>query len=823
MKVAKYLTIALVVVAILASIGWVLRNSIIQRISGPILSEYGIAVTDVSLDALATENATISYLELEHENGASVAIENLTLPIGRSTSGTTTFAAENVTIDLPSERDAEPLALVELIDQLLSLPDARPNTEVFVAELNIAAYPTMRDLRWTSMAAQQELTANLDAVYIAMQIVAKDDGASEARFSLKQTSVKAPEQSITINIRRSDGGFSVSGVSMLDLPTTGMIATSIAASLGFAIAGVEFATGAALFELNAELPFDTSQPASVSAKLMPTAPFELAYSVKSGVINVVSVRSASPIKLEATYPETQWSISEEQVSLSMSYEDWNDITASIDDLNCTSGPSCFMNMNVSMDNADLTFATAKHLEIAVIQDVSFAEDGMQVLIRPGAELELTGMSVSGTELAGLNAVLTSAATLELGDSRWGFVAESLDANIDSLALDDDINFSAQVSLQNLSANDLDQSMSMNVAVDAASSELTWEERTIALPGFNGAISLQDDKIVAGLTTIGLHADAEIQAEHDRSSDTGEISINGGGLSFDRQKLSGRVSPWADDWDVAAGIVSADLQSNWRHTDSGWQLDGRSAVTMRDLVGTYSDTAFAGLSTSLEASYDTASGITVKPAQISIDLLEIGLPIENMTADYTLHPNSLSVDVQNLRMHAFGGLVKADPFSYGLESEKNNLFLRAESIELTELLTLKEFEAIELSGSIGAELPVIIEGGEISITDGKLTGDAPGGVIRYRPDMMPGDTDTSAIGLLTRALSNFEYETLTSTVGYSKDGDLALQMRLAGRNPDLEDNRPVVLNLGVENNIPQMLKSLQAARAVEEILERRLRN
>ncbi len=75
--------------------------------------------------------------------------------------------------------------------------------------------------------------------------------------------------------------------------------------------------------------------------------------------------------------------------------------------------------------------------------------------------------------------------------------------------------------------------------------------------------------------------------------------------------------------------------------------------------------------------------------------------------------------------------------------------------------------------------------------------------------------------MTQALSNFQYETLTASVDYSKDGDLKLQMQLTGRNPDMESNRPIVLNLGVENNIPQMLKSLQAARAVEEILERRL--
>jgi hypothetical protein len=56
---------------------------------------------------------------------------------------------------------------------------------------------------------------------------------------------------------------------------------------------------------------------------------------------------------------------------------------------------------------------------------------------------------------------------------------------------------------------------------------------------------------------------------------------------------------------------------------------------------------------------------------------------------------------------------------------------------------------------------------------------------------------------------------------SQEGDLTLKLRLTGRNPDLEEKRPVVLNVEVENNIPQMLRSLRAARAVEDVLEKRL--
>jgi hypothetical protein len=173
------------------------------------------------------------------------------------------------------------------------------------------------------------------------------------------------------------------------------------------------------------------------------------------------------------------------------------------------------------------------------------------------------------------------------------------------------------------------------------------------------------------------------------------------------------------------------------------------------------------------------------------------------------------------MTAFGGVITADPFSFSTESTRNTLLLHANSIDLAEILSIREFESVEVSGSIGAELPVTIEGKNVTVIGGTITGEAPGGVIRYLPGLSTDETDLSALGLATRALSNFEYETLTSEVEYSTDGDLNLQMQLTGRNPDLEGSRPVVLNLGVENNIPQMLRSLQAARAVEEILERRL--
>jgi hypothetical protein len=75
----------------------------------------------------------------------------------------------------------------------------------------------------------------------------------------------------------------------------------------------------------------------------------------------------------------------------------------------------------------------------------------------------------------------------------------------------------------------------------------------------------------------------------------------------------------------------------------------------------------------------------------------------------------------------------------------------------------------------------------------------------------------------RALQNFEYDSLESGVNYSADGTLALKMKLTGVSPDYDPNQPIVLNLGIEDNIPQLLKSLRAVRSLEDIIERRVTN
>jgi hypothetical protein len=333
--------------------------------------------------------------------------------------------------------------------------------------------------------------------------------------------------------------------------------------------------------------------------------------------------------------------------------------------------------------------------------------------------------------------------------------------------------------------------------------------------------LAADSLDARIEALSLTANFGIKAQHNLDSGAGQLTISDAVASFATRSLSHRVSRSGEDWDITAGKLLMDLQAKWTQSGADLKLDGQSSLRLKDLAGYYGETAFTGLSTSLEADYGSRIGFTVQPSSITVDLIEMGLPIENISASYTLYPNEMAFDMADLHMEAFGGVIRADPFSFRTASNTNTVLMRAEAIQLNRLLTLEEFEAIEVSGTVGAELPVTIVGDSLTITQGRLFGEPPGGVIRYRPGSEPDEADTSGIGFLTLALSNFEYETLTSEINYNADGDLKLQLQLTGKNPELDTNRPVILNLGVENNVPQMLKSLRAARSVEDILEQRL--
>lgn len=76
--------------------------------------------------------------------------------------------------------------------------------------------------------------------------------------------------------------------------------------------------------------------------------------------------------------------------------------------------------------------------------------------------------------------------------------------------------------------------------------------------------------------------------------------------------------------------------------------------------------------------------------------------------------------------------------------------------------------------------------------------------------------------MTRAMEDFHYEMLESGISYSEDGTLVLDLQLRGSSPRVDSDRPVVLNINLQEDIPALLTSLQLSGRVNDAVTERVR-
>ena len=310
--------------------------------------------------------------------------------------------------------------------------------------------------------------------------------------------------------------------------------------------------------------------------------------------------------------------------------------------------------------------------------------------------------------------------------------------------------------------------------------------------------------------------------HDLVRGDGELRIDEIALDLTLLHASETILDWPFGWDVTSGRWRINGSLEWKLTDAGFSYSGTSTHTADSLAGTYDDMGFAGLDARAVLSLDSGKTPSVATVPVQVALVDIGFPIEDIDARITPDFGAWAADVESATMSALGGKISVVPFRYETRSDSNGFMVNVANVQLPLMVGLANLESMSISGSVSGDIPVNVTNGKINVDGGFLEADPPGGAIRYATAEGVVD-ETSQLGIVTRTLRNFEYEQLTSEVNYSEDGDLKLQMRLTGVNPDVDPDQPVILNLGVENNIPQMLRSLQATRSIEDILEQKLSN
>ena len=176
-----------------------------------------------------------------------------------------------------------------------------------------------------------------------------------------------------------------------------------------------------------------------------------------------------------------------------------------------------------------------------------------------------------------------------------------------------------------------------------------------------------------------------------------------------------------------------------------------------------------------------------------------------------------VELHSGHFELLGGSVTVAPTQYDLSRSKASLDLTLVNIDLAEVMAL-EGEEIKGEGRLYGTLPVRVNDGKVSMSNGQIRASEAGGVIQISPEFNLG-TGQPGIDFALQALANFNYQTLTAVANYEENGDLQLAVGLKGRNPDIEKGRPIHYNLNINENIFSLIEALNAQSGVTERVER----
>jgi hypothetical protein len=305
--------------------------------------------------------------------------------------------------------------------------------------------------------------------------------------------------------------------------------------------------------------------------------------------------------------------------------------------------------------------------------------------------------------------------------------------------------------------------------------------------------------------------------HDTNTQTGEFSFAFDAVRFDPDGLQPvtllpLLAPWIQ---VADGTLEAQGDLRWKPGE----FHNRVRVACRDLNVT-SVAAKLGLLNGAVTLDGTWPLSTTAGQVVSMASVDFGLQLTNGMITYQLHEDG-SVEIERARWDFAGGRIATE--GRLVPGEDFDLLLRATDVDLGELLKLIPVDGLSGEGKMSGQIPVSLRGSDVLIEDGRLSGSAEGGWLRYQPNadvgIMGGGDDHFAIAL--DAIENLRWTTLEIALSGNTRDETVVTLHIAGANPDYRNGHPVEFNFKIEAQLADLLRKSSASYRIPEQIEKHL--
>lgn len=769
--------IGLLIVLLVAALALVVanhrRDEIGKTIVARALADTGYEVTSLSVATVSSSQLELNRLELRDANGSVYRIRGLVVPVRFERFLAGPIAADEVDIELAEDSDTTgPLApmLAAVVDTVPQLGNLR------IDQLHVSGLPPLDDVQVRRVDASRVLSLHLAGLELSIELAAGDGDSIRTRMS-----ATSPDGSVAWSVNGSLATGSTPGLTgamTLDLA----LAEPVLREIGMMPVRITRASG----ELDGPLRVLIDRPSAGQVRIdwdaMPNAMLDFVY---AGDVAEwpVELTTNDPLNIRAFLGAAEWRVVSPELDIATHYDPLGAVDLVLSDFACRNGIECRFEVRSELEQ--LTFGDTSIEGLGLSLPTSLrVEDGLRAEFGADAVVEASNIVRRGQRAGMLR-------FHDLDGAYWLLGEATSRLQIDDMRVD----------LSDLRNDSFELALRSGLTADVT-------------------LSLDDGVLRSGGTLTDDCGALQSEFEFAYSVESGEyhLDVPDLGADFDRCPLADLIGGLPAAFDIVAG----------RFTLSGG-IDGRNdpetrfAVTLENVAGRFGNSAFTG--TTATATLDDAgdSGYRLTSGRLSADLLDAGIEVRNIDVDATVDLSPLHIDVGSLSMRALGGAIDARPFTFSRQTKENRIVLDIDSVQLGLIVDLAEFEAVEAEGAVSGTIPVLVGSDSIRVLNGKLSNDEPGGTIRYRAGGAGSGGPDSGFAFVTRMLEYFEFDSLVSDVSYDENGVLQLQMTLRGINPEQDPLQPIVLNLSVENNIPELLRSLQAVRSIEDILERATRN
>lgn len=252
----------------------------------------------------------------------------------------------------------------------------------------------------------------------------------------------------------------------------------------------------------------------------------------------------------------------------------------------------------------------------------------------------------------------------------------------------------------------------------------------------------------------------------------------------------------------------------------------ASIAVKKAIGIFEEISFSNLNLAEHKISLYPKIYSIAPSNIYIKNIDYGFSLENTNCQFEIYKTNYEVPVfgcNDFSTNIFGGQIIGNTLKYNPELTSNLFNIKLKSIKLEKLLLLHPQESLIGTGSFDGYLPIRISNkNSLTISKGEIKSKSKGGILQYKPESNPFLSGNQQLKIIGNALDNFHYNQLNTVLDYNTAGDMLLNAEIKGKNPDMNKEQEIHVNLKLEENIPALLRSLRLSSKVGTNIEKGLK-